>query len=189
MELLICMYDKTIIDSLDKHRKLQLKKELFNYECIHQYFNDESTNKCNHYLSCYKNGKDNYGVNYKMYLRCKTIDRDFDDTHTIEVFNVRFSVGGKEHTFLKSRSKHEVAGMKRVEDTNLIVFYIVLKDKSVEQKKITLETECSVCYETNKQTYEAGFFTCRHTDLCCECFDKLQNKKCPICRCNAKPFI
>lgn len=186
MELLVYMYDKTIINSLDKRRKLQLTKELFYNECLHQYFSDKSAKECNHCLSCYKNGKDNYGVNYKMYLRCKTVDINFDDTHTIETFNVRFPVGGKEHTFLKSRSKHEVAGIKRVEDTNLIMFYVVLKYKSVEQKKITLETECSVCYETNKQTCESGFFTCNHAELCSECFDKLQIKKCPMCRCNAK---
>jgi hypothetical protein len=182
MELLIYTHDKTYLVHLDSKHKKELKQKLFNYQCLYEYFNEVEENKYRHFLTTYKKKcKYGWGVDVKMYLRRNTKHLHFDDAQTIETFNVRYSIDGYEHNFLKKYPKNEVIGIKMKEDTNLIHFYVVLKH-DIPQNFISLKVECCVCYGKNKQTKENGFFECVHNELCNNCYYKLQSKRCPICR-------
>jgi hypothetical protein len=46
----------------------------------------------------------------------------------------------------------------------------------------TMVAECCACYEENKQTSVAGYFTCNHKILCNDCYNKLKSICCPYCR-------
>lgn len=181
MEFLIYDYDKNYLGN-DNFRKKQLKKERLSYECLYEFFKETELNDDYYYfLTSYKK-KQTYSLKVKFYLRRKTKHLTFDDTHTIEVLHVNFSLDGKEHNYLKKYPKNEVIGIKRTEDTNIVCFYVVVKDQSIKPITTTLETECQVCYEINKNTLQTGFFCCNHKELCIDCYDGLISKKCPICR-------
>lgn len=41
--------------------------------------------------------------------------------------------------------------------------------------------ECIICYETGKRGM-SKYFQCEHAQLCCECFHRLKQPCCPLCR-------
>jgi hypothetical protein len=190
MELLIYNYDKNYLgyENLNKKR---LKLERLSYECLYEFFNDTQLNTHNEYeyfLTSYKK-KENYGLRVKFYLRRKKKTITIDDTHTIETLKGFYCLDGEEHTYLKKYPKNKVIGIKRTEDVNLVHFYVVVEDQRIKPDIINLINKCNICYETNKDTYQNGFFKCSHKEICLECYNKLAVKRCPICRNNLLNLI
>lgn len=57
----------------------------------------------------------------------------------------------------------------------------------LDKRETALIDECSVCYENDKKAYIKPF-TCTHKDLCVDCFEKLKDPKCPMCRADIKNY-
>jgi hypothetical protein len=182
MEFLIYDYSKDYV-GYDNLSKKNMKKERLSYECLYEFFNEEKNkieNKYEYFLTSYK--KKSQGLNVKFYLRRRT-NNSYDDSHTIEVFNVVYMLDGEEHKYLKKYSKNKVIGINRKEDDDGVVyFYVVVEDQRIKPNTIKLNCECNICYEPNKDTLENGFFKCNHKEICINCHKNLQVKICPICR-------
>ena len=66
-------------------------------------------------------------------------------------------------------------------DKDDICYYAIIYCKTFKLKP--LDKECDVCYELNKNTSIDGYFKCCHKDtICHDCYKKLQNNVCPLCR-------